>query len=118
MPPGNQAYRQSELPDVDTADVRHLPPSGKRFAIRCNFNHTVSVHTEGKEYKLAEDLIFIGPGDGTDNYYNIIVETHAADGTSIHKSGNAGNTYAAQQTYISIRCIPDCPQTQLTGYQR
>lgn len=35
---------------LDTADVRHLPPSGKRFPeTSAAFNHTVSVHTGGRE---------------------------------------------------------------------
>ena len=89
----------ADAPEPHTAKVNYqmwIPPMFDTFRqvasgsqSGATFNHTVSVHTEGKEYKLAEDLIFIGPGDGTDNYYNIIVETHAADGTSIHKSGNA-----------------------------
>lgn len=89
----------ADAPEPHTAKVNYqmwIPPMFDTFRQVANgsqsgatFEHPVSVHTEGKEYKLAEDLIFIGPGDGADNYYNIIVETHAADGSSIHKSGNA-----------------------------
>ena len=89
----------ADAPEPHTAKVNYqmwIPPMFDTFRqvasgsqSGATFDHPVSIHTEGKEYKLAEDLIFIGPGDGTDNYYNIIVETHAADGTNIHKSGNA-----------------------------
>lgn len=66
--------------------LRHVA-SGSQSNVK--FEHPVTVHTENKEYKLAQDLIFIGSGDGLDNYYNIIVETFAANNDRIHQSGNA-----------------------------
>lgn len=52
------------------------------------YSYPVSVRTEGTEYTMAEDLIFIGPNNGTDNFYNFTVSSFAADDTPIHKSGN------------------------------
>lgn len=89
----------ADTPEPHTAKVNYqmwIPPMFDTFRqvasgsqSGATFESPVSVYTEGKEYKLAEDLIFIGSGDGTDSYYNIIVETRAADGSSIHTSGNA-----------------------------
>lgn len=37
---------------------------------------------------LNEDCIFIGTADNSENYFNLVVSTYAADGTKIRQSGN------------------------------
>lgn len=58
------------------------PTSGVKY------NYTPSVLKKDEEMIMAEDLIFIGTADGSDNYYNFVVRSYAPGGSLIRQSGN------------------------------
>lgn len=46
------------------------------------------VQLNDEEMRMAEDVIFVGTADQTDNYFNFVSTCYAPGGTLIHESGN------------------------------